>query len=93
MGSLGPNDMATMYEARKKVNNDRQTGLVDVPRLRAEVLAMHSEQNVSDEAAMKIKYAYLAKASPSLFALLCKGTDFRLDAIMKLLDAVLTRRA
>ena len=85
MGSIGgPKDLASLYAARSKVNNDRVPTLFDIDRVRSELLEMHEDPRRSNIHAMQKKYPYLFKSTPTLSRLLAEDPDFKLDQVFRL---------
>ena len=86
MGKLTQREYAEMYAAREKVNNDRQTGLVDIPSLRRDITDMYKDPQRSNTQVMMTKYPYINKSSPALFRHINAPEPIPMPNVMKLLD-------
>ncbi len=87
-GSVGPENLTAMYEARKKLNDDRRPGLVDFERLRVELLAMHGDNKNGSPQSLQSKYPYLYKSSPFLFDLIRNDPKFQIDQVLELFNNI-----
>ena len=85
---MTPQDLAAMYEARRKTNAERVPNLFDTARLRVQVQEFSQDPYRCNVEKMKKKYAYLCKASPHMFEMLSATELSHVDRLFKLLDDI-----